>query len=261
MLRHAVSVGYTGYSTPPTLCNLCLLPWHERTAREEVKQGRSIRPVPGYGPESGAKGDSPSNKVRMVELIDRHILESYADGCRSLFSPIRRLPAELLADIFELCLPREIYQILDTTIPEQEVDRISGRHLLQLAWYPRVGTKLHVYPKTLVYCGGRHICLEPVHPIRDHSICPFWSSSARMHPDGRMFTSVRTTGRAHILLLPRATLVSWTRSASVRGGKAWTSFVMHLRAGVVRIGIQIKMWIYIIKFGAERESLQELTSV
>ncbi|KAJ7831932.1 hypothetical protein B0H14DRAFT_2592358 [Mycena olivaceomarginata] len=48
-------------------------------------------------------------------IADRRILASYADKCHGVFSPIRRLPPELLADIFELCLPRETYQLSHTT--------------------------------------------------------------------------------------------------------------------------------------------------
>ncbi|KAJ7831409.1 hypothetical protein B0H14DRAFT_2277533, partial [Mycena olivaceomarginata] len=36
---------------------------------------------------------------------ERRTLASYADGCRGVFSPVRRLPAELLAEIFSMCFP------------------------------------------------------------------------------------------------------------------------------------------------------------
>ncbi|KAJ7146922.1 hypothetical protein C8R44DRAFT_552905, partial [Mycena epipterygia] len=36
---------------------------------------------------------------------ERATLESYANGCRSVLSPVRRLPAELLVDIFDICAP------------------------------------------------------------------------------------------------------------------------------------------------------------
>ncbi|KAJ7926208.1 hypothetical protein B0H13DRAFT_1561228, partial [Mycena leptocephala] len=32
-------------------------------------------------------------------------LQAHVDGCRSAFSPVRRLPPELLCEIFASCLP------------------------------------------------------------------------------------------------------------------------------------------------------------
>jgi hypothetical protein len=40
---------------------------------------------------------------------------------------------EVLVEIFDLCLPEGTYQLSEDTTPEEEVDRLSGRHLLQLA--------------------------------------------------------------------------------------------------------------------------------
>ncbi|KAK7058211.1 hypothetical protein R3P38DRAFT_1196186 [Favolaschia claudopus] len=66
---------------------------------------------------------------------ERHSLASYAASCRSALAPIHRLPNEILANIFALCIPQELYNVYDLTesTPEQEVDCISHRHLLQLA--------------------------------------------------------------------------------------------------------------------------------
>ncbi|KAJ6535802.1 hypothetical protein DFH09DRAFT_931658, partial [Mycena vulgaris] len=58
---------------------------------------------------------------------ERASLESYTDGCRSLFSPVRRLPTELLADIFDMCAPPDTHELSDTTTPEEEVDRVCSR--------------------------------------------------------------------------------------------------------------------------------------
>ncbi|KAF8178871.1 hypothetical protein K438DRAFT_1457434, partial [Mycena galopus ATCC 62051] len=38
-------------------------------------------------------------------VSDRAMLADYADGCQSLFTPVRRLPPELLVEIFEACAP------------------------------------------------------------------------------------------------------------------------------------------------------------
>ncbi|KAJ7806925.1 hypothetical protein B0H14DRAFT_3765410, partial [Mycena olivaceomarginata] len=64
---------------------------------------------------------------------ERRTLASYTDGCRSALSPIRRVPVEVLVEIFDLCLPEGMYQLSEDTTPEEEVDRLSGWHLLQLA--------------------------------------------------------------------------------------------------------------------------------
>ncbi|KAJ6461847.1 hypothetical protein C8R47DRAFT_1159098 [Mycena vitilis] len=66
-------------------------------------------------------------------VSDRNILATYADGCRSIFAPIRRVLIELLAKIFELCLPEDGYSISDDTTPKEEVDRVAHWYLLQLA--------------------------------------------------------------------------------------------------------------------------------
>ncbi|KAJ7744596.1 hypothetical protein B0H16DRAFT_1463099 [Mycena metata] len=50
---------------------------------------------------------------------EKALLESYADNCRSLFSPARRLPTELLVEIFDLCSP-EFNSVEDTTTVKQE---------------------------------------------------------------------------------------------------------------------------------------------
>ncbi|KAJ7604936.1 hypothetical protein DFH06DRAFT_1253519 [Mycena polygramma] len=65
---------------------------------------------------------------------ERSALAAYADGCSSAFAPIPRLPAELLAEIFDLCSPSVgQHNLTDSTLPEEEVNRLSNWHLLQLS--------------------------------------------------------------------------------------------------------------------------------
>ncbi|KAJ7656184.1 hypothetical protein B0H17DRAFT_1098511 [Mycena rosella] len=71
---------------------------------------------------------------------DRALLETYADGCRSVFSPARRLPTELLGDIFDMCAPPGADEIVDDTTPKEEVDRLAKKYLLQLS---RVCSRWH----------------------------------------------------------------------------------------------------------------------
>ncbi|KAJ6537867.1 hypothetical protein B0H19DRAFT_374793 [Mycena capillaripes] len=78
---------------------------------------------------------------------ERSVLQRYIERYRSLVSPIRRLPPELLAEIFGLCSPdritfHELTTLATTIFPEgsDALDRISRSHLLRLAgvcssWY------------------------------------------------------------------------------------------------------------------------------
>ncbi|KAK6980719.1 hypothetical protein R3P38DRAFT_467135 [Favolaschia claudopus] len=71
---------------------------------------------------------------------EREALASYAAFCRSILSPIRKLPNELIADIFDLCLPASLYVLAHTASMEEEMNRISHAYLLKLAhvcshWY------------------------------------------------------------------------------------------------------------------------------
>ncbi|KAJ6592869.1 hypothetical protein B0H19DRAFT_1245679 [Mycena capillaripes] len=68
---------------------------------------------------------------------DRASLASYSDGCRSVFSPARRLATELLAEIFDLLYADSIS---DTVTQTMETNRIAKKYLLQLSqvcsrWY------------------------------------------------------------------------------------------------------------------------------
>ncbi|KAJ7496519.1 hypothetical protein FB451DRAFT_1018658, partial [Mycena latifolia] len=53
---------------------------------------------------------------------DRDLLESYADRCRSVLSPVRCLPMELLVDIFAMCAPPGADTISDETTPQEELE-------------------------------------------------------------------------------------------------------------------------------------------
>ncbi|KAK7043404.1 hypothetical protein R3P38DRAFT_3347557 [Favolaschia claudopus] len=64
---------------------------------------------------------------------ERRALLSQFEKCRSVFAPIRRLPGELLTEIFAMCRPKELYDLSKTVTPEEELDRISHLHLRQLA--------------------------------------------------------------------------------------------------------------------------------
>ncbi|KAJ7646046.1 hypothetical protein DFH06DRAFT_1210976 [Mycena polygramma] len=65
-------------------------------------------------------------------ISDRTTLASYGDGCRSVFSPIRRLPTELLAEIFGMCRPPG-EDIMSGITPDKELDRVAKKYLLQFS--------------------------------------------------------------------------------------------------------------------------------
>ncbi|KAJ7098220.1 hypothetical protein C8R44DRAFT_356621 [Mycena epipterygia] len=66
---------------------------------------------------------------------DRAILQLHADGCLSVYAPIRRLPNEILLNIFDLCCPltrpccADGWQIRTV---EENSDRLAQLHLQQL---------------------------------------------------------------------------------------------------------------------------------
>ncbi|KAJ7648588.1 hypothetical protein DFH06DRAFT_1476106 [Mycena polygramma] len=71
---------------------------------------------------------------------DRDLLESYSGGCRSVFSPVRRLPTELLVAIFDQCPSPDGVRIPPTAAGAREVASLAKAYLLQLSqvhsrWY------------------------------------------------------------------------------------------------------------------------------
>ncbi|KAJ7778452.1 hypothetical protein B0H16DRAFT_1879087 [Mycena metata] len=73
---------------------------------------------------------------QLAELkSDRALIESYGDHCRSLSSPARRLPTELLVEIFDLCSPSSIF-VTHTLTVEEEEERLGKKYLVRLSqWH------------------------------------------------------------------------------------------------------------------------------
>ncbi|KAK6992828.1 hypothetical protein R3P38DRAFT_2656979 [Favolaschia claudopus] len=67
-----------------------------------------------------------------LDRLSSGTFASQATTCRSVLSPVHRLPNELLLRIFECCRP-DAYKKLSPVSPAEEVDCISHRHLLHLA--------------------------------------------------------------------------------------------------------------------------------
>ncbi|KAJ7443401.1 hypothetical protein B0H11DRAFT_2344997 [Mycena galericulata] len=101
----------------------------------EVATG-SFRSVICTAPAELARYDAQIERLQktLTNLIfDRANLATYAEGCRSVLSPIRRLPTELLALIFGMCCPIDKYRLSSQITVVQELDRIANKHLLQLS--------------------------------------------------------------------------------------------------------------------------------
>ncbi|KAJ6502879.1 hypothetical protein C8R47DRAFT_1251768, partial [Mycena vitilis] len=88
--------------------------------------------------------------------IERASLRRYIERCHSVSSPIRRLPTELLVDIFASCSPKasSFYHPMKP-IPTNRAEMLAQLHLLRLSqvcisWYhtvmgsPQVWATLHV---------------------------------------------------------------------------------------------------------------------
>ncbi|KAF7333006.1 hypothetical protein MVEN_02406900 [Mycena venus] len=65
-------------------------------------------------------------------VSERASLALHVEACRSVFAPIRRLPVELLAEIFEMG-SSELLQLLNSDTPSRELDRVARRDLLELS--------------------------------------------------------------------------------------------------------------------------------
>ncbi|KAJ7166010.1 hypothetical protein C8R46DRAFT_1219782 [Mycena filopes] len=96
----------------------------------------SFRRVAEEAPVELARYDAEIERLgkSMANLLsERASLAWYSDGCRSVASPVRRLPTELLAEIFDMCAPPDQDVISETTTHAEEVERVSKKYLLQLA--------------------------------------------------------------------------------------------------------------------------------
>ncbi|KAJ7026858.1 hypothetical protein C8F04DRAFT_1123940 [Mycena alexandri] len=66
-------------------------------------------------------------------VSDRSILATHLDECKSVSSPVRRLPSELLVEIFDMCAPPNASKTLASDTVADEEDRLNARYLLRLS--------------------------------------------------------------------------------------------------------------------------------
>ncbi|KAJ7445292.1 hypothetical protein FB451DRAFT_1055675 [Mycena latifolia] len=64
---------------------------------------------------------------------ERAALQDYSDRCRSVFAPVRRLPTEILGEIFSLCAlePMQLFVFWEHKTPRNNIDRVAQTHLLR----------------------------------------------------------------------------------------------------------------------------------
>ncbi|KAJ7244925.1 hypothetical protein C8J57DRAFT_1363384 [Mycena rebaudengoi] len=94
-----------------------------------------FRHVVEIAPAEIARYDSEIERLRVVleQLVaDRATLHAYADGCRSIVAPIRRLP-QVLVQIFWLVPPAASDVLSDTTTYAEELGRLAKEELLALS--------------------------------------------------------------------------------------------------------------------------------
>ncbi|KAJ7496414.1 hypothetical protein FB451DRAFT_1207743 [Mycena latifolia] len=127
-----------------TLWEPCPLPDHAHIRRvHNILRSNTHPPdtahfrnvISGAAPEL-ARYDAEIERVEKTLnrlVADREVLASYVDSCRSVFSPVRHLPTELLVEVFTMCSPQRAHEISETDTPADEEDRISKKHLLQLS--------------------------------------------------------------------------------------------------------------------------------
>ncbi|KAJ6543030.1 hypothetical protein B0H19DRAFT_1035459 [Mycena capillaripes] len=106
-----------------------------------------LRSIIASSPADVARYDEEIEQIQVVlnRLIsERDALQEYSHGCGSAFAPVRRLPTEILTEIFALCSPTPILYCDGTQeIPTDVFKRTAQHYLSQLSqvcssWYRTV---------------------------------------------------------------------------------------------------------------------------
>ncbi|KAK7053616.1 hypothetical protein R3P38DRAFT_1462541 [Favolaschia claudopus] len=151
LLLNIASIGFTSPSLPnpaqqknlQDLIRSCALPPDPGSLQATIAVARAE--IRRYEMEL-RKMQQPEDRRRLVSECQS--LSSYVDGCRSVLSALYRLTDDVLVEIFAWCFPERLYRMSRSlwwrptirTEQEDEVKRISHRHVLQLAhvcsrWY------------------------------------------------------------------------------------------------------------------------------
>ncbi|KAJ7739271.1 hypothetical protein DFH07DRAFT_965830 [Mycena maculata] len=136
-------------------------------------------------------------------VSDRTNLVSYIAGCQSALAPIRRLPTELLTNIFEMGSPPiEIYDISEEITPAQELDRLAQRHLLQLSqvssgWHRVVMSTPSLWSMITVDMTLWHAC-----PVSSETLLSLLSSALIRGQSHRLKIQLAVKYRVHSATRP-----------------------------------------------------------
>ncbi|KAJ7661310.1 hypothetical protein DFH06DRAFT_372835 [Mycena polygramma] len=97
----------------------------------------SLRDVIHRAPAELERYDAEIHRISLSlsELVSQRVaLESHVDVCRGVLSPVRRLPMELLAEIFEMSTaPFKDRKLANSATPRAEQDGLGKYDLLQLS--------------------------------------------------------------------------------------------------------------------------------
>ncbi|KAJ7501083.1 hypothetical protein B0H11DRAFT_2375184 [Mycena galericulata] len=88
-----------------------------------------------YDAEIARSRRSPAGDLQLI-VEGRAALQVYVDGCHSIFSPIRRLPPEIMREIFLLCAPAyhdPVRWDWSGRSSKKQLERLAQKHLLLLA--------------------------------------------------------------------------------------------------------------------------------
>ncbi|KAJ7671265.1 hypothetical protein DFH06DRAFT_1293331 [Mycena polygramma] len=129
-----------------------------------AKWEATLRDVIQKAPAELERYDAEIRKLQVLLsglVSERAALSSHSDACRSVFSPIRRLPVELLTKIFGICASyeKDIDRPASVTTPAKEMDRLAKRPLLELSqvcshWHEvAIGTP-HLWSTIVVNTGN-----------------------------------------------------------------------------------------------------------
>ncbi|KAF8212574.1 hypothetical protein K438DRAFT_1565648, partial [Mycena galopus ATCC 62051] len=100
----------------------------------------SLHAVIASSPVDVARYDAEIRRL----ISERDALQRYSDECRSIFAPVRRLPPEILVEIFTLCSSTPtLYCDGHRSIPNDKADPVGQPHLMHLlrvcsAWHTTV---------------------------------------------------------------------------------------------------------------------------
>ncbi|KIM47160.1 hypothetical protein M413DRAFT_57140, partial [Hebeloma cylindrosporum] len=81
--------------------------------------------------------------IELLKEKKNHIQKSI-DACNAVLSPVRRLPIDILQEIFYQCLPTDHHPIMSATEAPMLLTRVSSLWRSVAFSMPRIWAKLHI---------------------------------------------------------------------------------------------------------------------